>query len=318
MNKILLTTTASFSKTVETSELKKFLAERGIEVILQENLDPPFSFDEKEVFGLVAGHVPTGKMLHVGPKEAAKFPNIKLVMPFGVGIDHIDREGLEKAGVMMKILPPLSKRTVAELAIAFLFALARQIGPLNQAMKGGVWQRVNGSEVFGKCLGIIGIGNIGKETAKIARGLGMKVIANDLVYDEQFIKEHGIEKADLNDVLAKSDFLTLHVPLTELTSNLLNKSVFDKMKPGIFIINTSRGAVIDEASLFEALESGRVAGAALDVFSEEPPFTNEIAARLVAHPNVLATPHVGAFTPQTRYAIAKKVCEDMAEALTFS
>lgn len=315
MNHIILTTTASFSKIVEDSPLKTFLADHGMEVVLHEKFDPPFPFDLGKVFGIVAGHVPTGKMVHVGRDEVKKFPHVKLVMPFGVGTDHIDRDGVEAAGVMMKTLPPLSKRTVAELAVAFIFALARKLGPLNHAMKEGVWERVSGSDVAGKNLGIIGLGNIGKEVAKIARGIGMEVFANDLVYDENFLSQYGIIKADLATVLAKSDFLTLHVPLTDATHQLLRKESFVQMKPGISVINTSRGIVIDEQALLGALESGHVAGAALDVFSVEPPFANSVTSHLIAHPHVIATPHVGAFTPETRYAIAKKICDEMTTLL---
>lgn len=250
-------------------------------------------------------------MVRVGKNEAATFPHLKIVMPFGVGTDHIDREGLEEAGVRMTTLPHLSKRTVAELAIGFLFSLARRITPFTGAMKSGVWARVNGSVISEKCLGIIGLGNIGKEVAKIARGIGMRVIANDLVYDESFLKQYGVEKANRETVFQESDFLTLHVPFTELTRGMIDMRAFSKMKPGVFIINTSRGTVVDDGALLESLESGHVAGAALDVFSEEPPFGNNTLARIIAHPNVLATPHIGAFTPETRYAIAQKICEEM-------
>ncbi len=312
MEKIILTTTASYFKTVEETDLKEFLAKRGIEVVLgADGLTPPFNFDVKKVIGLVAGHTPKGELVKVGAKEAALFPNLRVVTPFGIGIDHLDKAGLESSGVAMKTLPPTSKRAVAELAMAFILNLARRINIQTSAMKNGVWERVNGTVICEKTLGIIGLGNIGKKVAKMARHFGMKVLANDLAYDEIFMRVHRIEKADLNTVLTKSDFLTLHVPLTEKTNNSVNKETIAKMKPGVFIVNTSRGAVVDEGALLEALESGQVAGAALDVFSVEPPFTNEVTKSLIMHPNVITTPHIGAFTPEIRYAIAKKVSEEI-------
>lgn len=315
MSFIILTNTASFYKTVEATDLKDFLTSRNIKAFLHTGFHPPFPFDPGEVIGIVAGHAPGGKMAMVGEDTVKNFSNLKVVMPFGVGVDHIDRAGVERAGVSMKTLPPLSKRTVAELAIAFMFTLARQIGMQTQAMKKVVWERINGTEVIGRTLGIVGLGNIGKETAKIAKALGMRVLVNDLVYDEKFLIEQKVERADLDKILRESDFLTFHVPLTELTKNLVDRNEFQKMKPGVFVINTSRGMVVNEEALLEALESGKVAGAALDVFSEEPPFQNPTLVKILAHPSVLATPHIGAFTPDIRYAIAKTICEEVVTKL---
>lgn len=312
--KILLTSTASFSKTVEESDLKDFLAKKGFEVILQPRLDTPFSFDVNKVFGLVAGHNPMGELIHADAATAKKFPNLKIVSPFGIGIDHIDFEGLRKAGVNPITLPHFSKRTVAELAIGFIFTLARKIPEQSQAMKSGVWERVNGQNIFGKTLGIIGLGSIGKEVAVIANGLGLKIFANDIVYDEDFNKKYGVVKTDLNNLLQESDFITIHVPLTKETANMVDKNAFSKMKKGVLFVNAARGEVIDENALLSALNSGHVAGAALDVYSKEPPFSDEVLSKIIKLPNVITTPHVGAFTPEIRYTIAKKICEEMASA----
>ena len=309
-SKIILSTTASFSKTVEETDLKDFLAKNGIEVVLQPVLQPAFSFDAGKVLGLVAGHNTMGELVRVGIEEAKNFPNLKIVSPFGIGTDHIDFEGLKKIGVNPITLPHFSKRTVAELTVGFLFSLARKITQQNADMKNTLWQRLNGQNIFGKTIGIIGLGNIGKEVAILAKGLGLRVLANDIVYDEGFNKTHAVEKASLEEVLKKSDFLTLQVPLTELTRNLIDKRAFSLMKPGVLFINAARGEVVDEEALLESLKSGRVAGAALDVFSSEPPFANQILKRMIQHPNIIATPHIGAFTPETRYSIAKKICEE--------
>ena len=311
MKKVILTTTASFSKTIEETDLKDFLAKKNIEVILQQKLEPPFRFDPKNVFGLVVGHNLSGVLVRAGAEEKKTFPNLKIVSPFGIGTDHIDFDGLKGVGVNPITLPHFSKRAVAELAIGFLFTLARKIVQQTTAIKGGTWERVNGQNIFGKTLRIIGLGNIGKETALIARAVGLEVLANDITYDEEFIAKNGIKKCDLKALIAKSDFITLHIPLTDLTRNLLDKKTFSKMKPGVLLINAARGEVVDGTALLEGLESGKVAGAGLDVFSVEPPFNDPILKRIIAHPNVIATPHVGAFTPEIRYSISKKICEEL-------
>ncbi len=316
MENIILTTTASYFKTVEETDLKEFLAKLGLKVILAaDGLKPPFNFDAAKVVGLVAGHTPKGDVVKGGYCEAKLVPNLKMVTPFGVGTDHIDRDGLARVGVEAKTLPPISKRAVAELAMGFILNLARRINIQTLAMKSGVWERVNGTVICEKTLGIIGLGNIGKKVAKMARHFGMKVLANDLVYDEAFMKNFRIEKADFDTLLVKSDFITLHVPFTEKTNNIINKDAVAKMKRGVFIVNTSRGAVVNEAALLEALQSGQVAGAALDVFSVEPPFKNETISSLIRHSNVITTPHIGAYTPEIRYAIAKKVSEEILSAV---
>ena len=310
--KILLTTTASFSKTIEESDLKDFLSKKEIKVILQPKLEAPFPFDAGKVFGLVAGHNPMGELVRAGAEVAKKFANLKIVSPFGIGIDHIDFEGLKKAGVNPITLPHFSKRTVAELAVGMLFSLARKLVSLDGAMKSEVWERANGQGIFGKTIGIVGLGSIGKEVAIISHGLGMKTLANDLVYDEEFNKKYGVEKAGLDGLLQKSDFITLHVPLTKKTANMIDKNAFSKMKQGVLFINAARGEAVDESALLAALQSGKVAGAALDVYSAEPPFSDKTLAKLVSHPNVIATPHVGAFTPEIRYTISKKICDEFA------
>ena len=314
-NKILLTTTASFYKTIEETDLKDFLAKKGIEAVLEPRLMPPFPFGAEKVFGLVAGHNPMGELVRADAETAKRFPNLKIVSPFGIGVDHIDFKGLKSAGVNPITLPHFSKRTVAELTIGFLFALARNILPQTSDIKNRIWKRMNGQNIYGKTLGIIGLGNIGKETAILARGVGLKVLASDLVYDEEFNKKYDIQKTDLDTLLKKSDFITLHVPLTEGVSgtrNLMDKRAFSLMKEGAIFINVARGEVVDDKALLEALSSGRLAGAALDVFSSEPPFENETLYRIIRHPNVITTPHIGAFTPEIRYEIAKKICEEFS------
>lgn len=309
MAKIIITTTASFSNTVSrSSDLVKFLDDHDWQVVLDERLNLPLSFDSSEVVAMVAG-----ALLPVGKKEFALFPNLKLVMPFGVGLEHIDISALEEQGIALKFFPGINKLSVAELTIAFIFTLARNIVPFADDMKDGKWKRATATQVSGKTLGIVGLGNIGKEVAKMARHLGMRVLANDLVYDEDFLKSIGAEKSELENLLQKSDFVTFHSPLTNLTNQMVNKKLLSLLKPGAYLINTSRGEVIDEKALLAAVESGKIAGVALDVFSEEPPINNEFLKRLISNPKVIATPHIATFIPETQYAVAKKICEELTK-----
>jgi len=307
MAKIILTTTPSFSNTIARSpDLAEFLDERGWRVVLDERLISPLSFNAGEVVAMVAG-----ALLPVGRKELSQFPNLKVVMPFGVGLEHIDISVLEERGIPLKFFPGINKLAVAELTIGFIFTLTRNIVPFANDMREGKWKRAMATQVSGKTLGIVGLGNIGKEVAKMARHLGMRVFVNDVVYDEEFLKGIGAEKSELEILLQKSDIVTFHVPLTDITNQMVNEKSLSLLKPGAFLINTSRGEVIDEEALLAAVESGKVAGIALDVFSEEPPFNNEVLKRLISHPKVIAMPHIATFTPETQYVVAKKICEEL-------
>lgn len=314
MKHIILTTTPSFTNTIARSpDLSNFLSQQEIDVVLQEKLIPPFSFDPSFVFGLVAGAA-----VKIDAKALDIFPNLKIVMPFGVGLDHVDMDALNKRDIVMKMYPGINKNAVAELVIAFMLALARQLVVSTNDIREGKWDRLMSSEVAGKTLGIIGLGNIGKEVTKKAKALGMRVCVHDLVCDKSFLYSCGVTQADFETVLKESDFLSLHVPLSDLTQDFINERALSLMKKGAYLINTSRGEVINEKALLKSLESGALGGAALDVFSKEPPLGDKVLERLIAHPNVIATPHNATFTPETQYILAKRICEDMTNIFRHS
>lgn len=315
MRNIILTTTASFLKAVKESNLKDFLAKRGTEVVLHPEFEKDFSFDKKKVFGLVAGHTPSGKLVRANAELAKHFPNLKIVSPFGIGVDHIDFDGLKKIGVEAITLPHFSKRAVAELTTAFIFGLARRIMEQTLSIKSGIWERLDGQNICGKTIGIIGLGNIGKEVAVLAKGIGLRILAHDIVYDEKFNQNYGVVKTNLSALFKESDIITMHVPLTDITRNMINRRAFSLMRPGVLFINVARGEVVDDAALLDSLKSGHVAGAALDVYSTEPPFSNPTLYKVISHPRVIVTPHVGAFTPEIRHAIAKKICDEFVTKL---
>lgn len=227
---------------------------------------------------------------------------LKLIIRAGVGIDNIDVAYAKEKGVAVKNTPNASSNSVAELAIGHMFALARFIAISNYTMREGQWnkKKYEGTELSGKTLGIIGMGRIGKSLAKKAEALGMNVIYNDM-----FGKQDGLsyEFFELDELLKTSDFISLHVPYDKEKGCLVGKPQFDIMKDGVYLINCARGKVVDELALLEALDNGKVAGAGIDVFAEEPT-KNEI---LVNHPRVSVTPHIGAATKEAQNRIGEEV-----------
>ncbi|WP_428513439.1 phosphoglycerate dehydrogenase [Roseovarius sp.] len=243
--------------------------------------------------------------------EAAK--NLKVIGRAGIGTDNVDKAAASKKGVIVMNTPFGNMVTTAEHAIAMMFAVARQIPEASASTHAGKWEKSKfmGVELTNKTLGIIGIGNIGGVVADRARGLKMKVIAYDPTLSEEKIAQKGAEKVDLDTLLARSDFITLHTPLIDATRNILSRENLGKTKKGVRIVNCARGGLVDEAALAELLQSGHVAGAALDVFAEEPATENP----LFGLPNVVCTPHLGAATSEAQENVALQVAEQMSDYL---
>ena len=239
--------------------------------------------------------------------------NLKVIGRAGIGVDNVDIPAASAQGVVVMNTPFGNSITTAEHAIAMMFALARQIPEANAQTQAGLWPKNGfmGVEVTGKTLGLIGAGNIGSIVAARALGLRMKVVAFDPFLTPERAVEMGVEKADLDTLLAKADFITLHTPLTDQTRNILSKENLAKTKKGVRIINCARGGLIDEAALKEAMDSGQVAGAALDVFVEEPAKQSP----LFGTPNFICTPHLGASTTEAQVNVALQVAEQMADYL---
>ncbi len=217
---------------------------------------------------------------------------LRVIGRAGTGVDNIDLEAATKAGVVVMNTPGGNSVAAAELTIAHLTALARNLSQANADLRDGRWERKKymGTELDGKTIGIIGLGRIGREVARRAQGLRMTVLGYDPFVSSRMARDFGIEYAELDDLLGRSDVVSLHVPRTDDTYHMIDAAAIKKMKPGVRIINCARGGLIDEPALLEALESGHVGGAALDVFETEPPTD----LSLVNHPLVVATPHLGA------------------------
>jgi len=239
--------------------------------------------------------------------------NLKVVGRAGIGVDNVDIPAASAAGVVVMNTPFGNSITTAEHAIALMFALARQLPEADLSTQAGKWEknRFMGVELTNKTLGLIGAGNIGSIVADRAKGLKMKVVAYDPFLTPERAIELGIEKVTLEELLPRADFITLHTPLTDSTRNILSRENIAKTKKGVRIINCARGGLIDEAALKDALDSGHVAGAALDVFVEEPA-TN---SPLFNTPNFISTPHLGASTTEAQVNVAIQVAEQMADFL---
>jgi D-3-phosphoglycerate dehydrogenase / 2-oxoglutarate reductase len=239
--------------------------------------------------------------------------NLKVIGRAGIGVDNVDIPAASGQGVVVMNTPFGNSITTAEHAIAMMFALARQIPAADAQTQQGLWPKNGfmGIEITGKTLGLIGAGNIGSIVASRALGLKMKVVAFDPFLTPERAIEMGVEKAELDQLLAKADFITLHTPLTDQTRNILSRENLAKTKKGVRIVNCARGGLIDEAALKDALDSGQVAGAALDVFETEPAKESP----LFGTPNFICTPHLGASTNEAQVNVALQVAEQMADYL---
>lgn len=240
-------------------------------------------------------------------------PRLKVIGRAGVGVDNIDLEAARKQGIVVVNAPLATTVAVAELTFGLLLAMARAIPRADVAMKQGKWlkKELEGVELQGKTLGLIGFGRIGREVAHRALAFGMHILAYDPLIPEDVIRQANAVPCTLDELLGRSDFISIHVPLTEETRHLLDAAAFAKIKPGLRLVCTARGGIIDENALLQALKDGRVAAAALDVFAQEPPGASE----LVCHPNVIATPHIGAQTVEAQARAAEMIAQEVLAAL---
>jgi D-3-phosphoglycerate dehydrogenase len=285
--------------------------DRGIEVDFQPNLGK-----DKEKLAEIIGNY-DGLAIRSATKVTSaileKAANLKVVGRAGIGVDNVDIPAATARGVIVMNTPFGNSITTAEHAIALMFALAREIPAADASTQAGKWEknRFMGVEITGKVLGVIGCGNIGSIVADRAVGLKMRVIAYDPFLSPERALELGVEKVDLDDLLARAEIITLHTPMTPQTRNILSREALAKTRKGVRIINCARGGLLDEEALAELLKSGHVAGAALDVFVEEPATANP----LFGLHNVVCTPHLGASTTEAQENVALQVAEQMSDYL---
>ncbi|MDH5798564.1 MAG: phosphoglycerate dehydrogenase [Paracoccaceae bacterium] len=285
--------------------------DRGIDV----TFDPSIGKDKDRLLSEIGKY--DGLAIRSATKVTEKIleaaPNLKVIGRAGIGVDNVDISAASKRGVIVMNTPFGNMITTAEHAIAMMFAVARQIPEASASTHAGKWEksRFMGVELTGKTLGVIGAGNIGGIVCQRGVGLRMKVIAYDPFLSEERAQELGVTKVELDDLLQRADFITLHVPKTEQTAGMINAEAIAKMKKGVRIINCARGGLVDETALAEALKSGHVAGAAFDVFEVEPATDSP----LFNLPNVVCTPHLGAATTEAQENVALQVAEQMSDFL---
>jgi D-3-phosphoglycerate dehydrogenase len=285
--------------------------DRGIEVDFQPNLGK-----DKDKLAEIIGNY-EGLAIRSATKVTAKIlekaTKLKVIGRAGIGVDNVEIPAATAKGVIVMNTPFGNSITTAEHAITMMLALAREIPAADASTQAGKWEknRFMGVEITGKTLGVIGCGNIGSIVADRAQGLKMKVIAYDPFLSPERAVDLGVEKVELPELFKRADFVTLHTPLTDKTKNIIDAKSIAQMKKGVRIINCARGGLVDEQALREALDSGQVAGAAFDVFVEEPATDNV----LFGHPNVVATPHLGAATTEAQENVALQIAEQMSDYL---
>ena len=289
------------------------ISKKGIE-ILKTKSEVEFR-DERKVYDIIEKF--DGIIIRSATKLTAdvieKGKNLKVIGRAGIGLDNIDLAAAKKNNIKVINTPTATSISVAELVMGMMFALSRHLVDSTVSMKDGKWEkkRFKGKELYGKTIGIIGLGNIGKEIAVRCIALGMKVIAFDPYIDDNNARSMGIEPATFDKLLVESDIITIHVPKTKETKGMISKGQFKKMKEGVYIINCARGGIIDEGALYDAMKNEKVAGAALDVYENEPP----INSSLLSLNNVVLTPHIGAQTREGQDRCGLEVAEKVIKEL---
>lgn len=293
------------------------LSEEGLKVLKDAGfkVDVKTGLSEDELARCIGEY--DALLIRSGTKVTSKVienaKNLKVIGRAGVGIDNVDVDSASKKGIIVMNTPGGNTISAAEHTMALMMALVRKIGPAYISMRNKKWdrKRFQGIELFGKTLGIIGLGRIGTEVARRALAFGMKVIGYDPFVSTEMLEKLDIESVDLDKLFSTSDIITVHTPLTKETRNLIGESAFEKMKNGVFIINCARGGIVDENALYEAIKSGKVAGAALDVFENEPPTDSP----LLELDSVLTTPHLGASTKEAQENVAVDIAYQVIDVL---
>lgn len=292
------------------------LATKGVDLLKKEGYEVNEAWDipKDELPNIIGNYdalvVRSATKLKGDLLEAAK--NLKVVGRAGIGLDNIDVKKCEERGIVVRNTPNATTDTVAELALGFMFALARPIVKATTTLKNGQWAKkdLKGSELLGKTLGIVGCGRIGSALARKCHAIGMKIVGCDIVK----IHEACVDQCEIDDVFTNADFISLHLPLTGGTKHIINAETIAKMKDGVFIINCARGGTIDEKDLYEAIKSGKVKGAALDVWEEEP-INYEYSKKLLELEQVIGSPHIGAQTAEGQERAGIQVAEAVIEEL---
>jgi len=304
----ILVTPTSYGK--NDPHLKSELESQVGEVIYNTTGKPLDSTQVAKMLEGIDGYIAGLDMIDRQAFQSAK--QLKVIARYGVGVDGVDLDTAREKGIIVTNTPGANSVSVAELTLGLILALARQIPAASKATQNGTWPRLAGISLEGKTIGILGFGAIGKQLARRLSGFDCRILAYDPFPSNDFAREHRVGMVDQETVITQADFLSLHLPLLPGTRNLVNHEFLMKMKPGAFIINTSRGEVIHEADLLEALDNHHIRGVALDAFAKEPPDPQH---PLLKYPNVIATPHLGAQTDGATNKMGWDALEDCLRVL---
>jgi len=290
--------------------IKEILEKNGLKVTYEPEITPEQLGEKIGMYEVIVVRSRT----KLSKELVEKADKCQIIARVGVGLDNIDEEAAKEKNIRVINAVEGAITAVAELVIGLMLSMAREIPRADREIRNGNWikKELMGSELKGKYLGIVGLGNIGKRLGRLARALNMNIIGYDVVpIDEEFSKEVGLMKADLDTLLSSSDFVSFHVPLLDSTRHMINAEKLGIMKKSARIINTSRGGIIDEDALYNALKEGNLAGAALDVFETEPP----IGSKLTSLPNFILTPHIGAQTKEAQLLAANIIAEKIIQVI---
>lgn len=304
----VLVTPTSYGK--NDSRLKTELEARVGEVIYNPTGKPLTSLDVARLLPGVDGYIAG---LDVIDREALQSADrLKVIARYGVGVDSVDLAAAAARGIVVTNTPGANSASVAELALAMILAMARQIPEAVEATRQGKWPRLSGLSIEGKTIGILGLGNIGRHLVRRLSGFDCYILAYEPQPDHGFVERYGVQLTSLDDLLEKADFVSLHMPLMSETRAIVNRDFLAKMKRGACLVNTARGEIVDEEALYEALQSGHLHAAALDAFVKEPPAPGH---PLLALPQVIATPHLGAQTDGATNAMGWMAMNDCLAVL---
>ncbi|MHA1638052.1 MAG: hydroxyacid dehydrogenase [Candidatus Thorarchaeota archaeon] len=287
----------------------KQITDAGIEVVIRNaDTDGPVEEQIKGFDGII---IRSATKVTKAVLEAAD--QLKVVVRAGVGLDNVDQEAAKEHGVLVKNTPEAPTASVAEMVFSLMFSLARNVTQADSSMKDERWEKkkLKGTELWEKTIGIVGFGRIGQELARRAKAFEMNVLAYDVLDIDDAVKKIGAQRVDLKDLITQSDYISLHVPFLPQTKNMFSTAEFEQMKETAFLINTARGGVVDEKALLTALTEGKIAGAALDVFENEPP----VDWSVVKHPKLVATPHLASSTKEAQIRVGKLTAEKIIETL---
>lgn len=304
----VLVTARSFDST--TNDGSAFLEEHGCQVVRIR--DQGNGLRDQLVEQLPSADAVIAGLEDYDQSLLALGDRLKVISRYGVGYDKIDLAAAKEKGIAVTITPGANSDSVADLAFALMLSAARHIPYMDQGIREKEFRRPMGTEVWGKTLGLVGLGRIGKGVAQRATGFRMRILYHDLFKDEKFMQETHAEYAQLEDLVAQSDFISLHIPLTNETHHLFDRSMMSRMKPGAILINAARGGIVDEDALYDLLKEGHLGAAALDAAVQDPPFDSPLRSL----PNCILTPHAGAATKESSIRMSRMAAQNVVDILS--